>query len=59
MRLVIKMIKVSSKGDFKNTIKFLENIKRQDYINILKKYGEKGVTKLKEATPIDLSLIHI
>lgn len=47
------MIKVSSKGDFKNTIKFLENIKKQEYINILKRYGEKGVSKLKAATPVD------
>ena len=53
MRLVIKMIKVSSKGDFRNTIKFLENVEKSNYINILKKYGEKGVNRLKAATPVD------
>lgn len=47
------MIKVSSKGDFRNTIKFLENVEKSNYINILKKYGEKGVNRLKAATPID------
>ena len=47
------MIKVSSKGDFRNTIKFLENVEKSNYINILKKYGEKGVNRLKAATPVD------
>ena len=32
------MIKVSSKGDFSNTIKFRENVENANYINILKKY---------------------
>lgn len=47
------MIKVSSKGDFRNTIKFLENVEKSNYINILRKYGEKGVNRLKAATPVD------
>lgn len=47
------MIKVSSKGDFKNTINFLEKIEKTNYINILNKYGEKGVANLKAATPVD------
>lgn len=45
------MIKVTSKGDFKKTVKFLKDIKSSDYKHILDKYGKLGVTKLAQATP--------
>ena len=47
------MISVKTKGDFKNTEKFLDRAKRIDLRNILNRYGEIGVNALSVATPID------
>lgn len=47
------MISVSVKGNFDNTEKFLNNIKKRTYIKGLDRYGEKGVRALEAATPRD------
>lgn len=47
------MIKVSAKGDFRKTEKFLKKSFGRNYESILKKYGEKGVNYLSSATPMD------
>lgn len=40
-----------SKGDYKKTDTFLRHLLHRDSMAILKKYGELGVERLKEATP--------
>lgn len=41
------------KGDFKKTERFLDRMKKRDYLKILNKYGEMGVRALSNATPVD------
>lgn len=45
------MIKIRSKGNFKNTERFLKTDRRSKIVRVLKKYGELGVAALYEATP--------
>ena len=45
------MIKYTSKGDFKKTIKFLTRLENLDFTAILGKYAERGVSALSAATP--------
>ena len=45
------MIKYTSKGDFKKTIKFLTRLENLDFASILGKYAERGVSALSAATP--------
>ena len=45
------MITVESKGNFDNTEKLLKRIKSRDYIKVLDKFGQQGVTALSGATP--------
>lgn len=46
------MITVESTGDFKNSEKFLKNIKKKTYLeNLLDKCGQEGVEALRSATP--------
>lgn len=47
------MIKFSHKGDFSKTIRFLKNAKEAIKLDNLDKYGEKGVSALSAATPVD------
>ncbi len=52
------MITISHKGDFKKSIKFLNNIAEKVGANspierILNKYGAMGVDALSAATPVD------
>lgn len=47
------MIKVTTKGSFRKTEKFLKKSFGRNYFEILKKYGEKGVNYLSSATPVD------
>lgn len=47
------MIKITSKGDFSNTFKFLERAKEVLHVSDLDKYGKEGVEALRRATPID------
>lgn len=49
------MIKVTTRGSFKNTEKFLISMKSRSYLKVLSKYGPVGVTALKAATPVDSS----
>ena len=44
---------LTSKGDFSKTEKFLNSLRRQDYINVLDKYAQEGVRLLSGATPQD------
>lgn len=45
------MIKVTTKGSFKNTERFLKTDRSRKIIKILEKYGEAGVEALYNATP--------
>lgn len=47
------MISVNSTGSFRNTDRFLDKILRRDIRSTLNKYGQVGVSALKEATPVD------
>lgn len=48
-----KTIKLTSKGSFKNSFKIVNTIKRRNYFDALKVYGERGVEALSKATPVD------
>ena len=50
------MITFTHKGDFKNTERFLTNVKKNEYFRILNRWGQIGVTALSNATPIDTGL---
>lgn len=43
-------------GKFTKTIKFFNHCLNRDYLNVLDKYGQKGVEALREATPVDTGL---
>lgn len=48
------MIRFTSSGDFKNTIKFLNRLTNSEYLSRkLDSYGREGVSALSAATPID------
>lgn len=47
------MIKIKCTGDFTNTTKFLEGIKKLSISDILNRYGEEGARALAAATPIN------
>ena len=47
------MIKITHKGDFRKTIKFLSKVRLLSIRNILEKYGRMGVQALASATPVD------
>lgn len=46
-------IKFIHKGNFKKTDRFLDKMKRNDYLKVLNKYGQIGVQALSNATPVD------
>ncbi len=51
------MFTFHQKGDFEKTINWLENSYKLDKIErIMKRYADKGVLALSEATPIDTEL---
>lgn len=50
------MIKITHKGDFNAAEQFFNKLFNKDYLNILAKYGEKGVEALQELTPKDTGL---
>lgn len=50
------MIHVKQRGNFNNTEKFLKKSFGHDYISVLAKYGQQGVSALSAATPIDSAL---
>jgi len=47
------MLKISHKGNFSKTTKFIHHVLRFDYKTILNRYGKMGVQALSEATPRD------
>lgn len=47
------MITFKSKGDLSKTYNFLKRAQTRDFLNKLNKYGEKGVSALSAATPVD------
>jgi hypothetical protein len=47
------MFGVTSSGDFKETIKFLEFMKSGDVFHHLDRYGRQGVDALSSASPVD------
>lgn len=47
------MIKLSSKGDFSRTFKFLNSMQDFKVEHLLHKYGKEGVNALRNATPVD------
>lgn len=51
------IVKITQKGDFKRTHKWLESLSGgKHYERILHKYGKMGVKALQEATPVDSGL---
>lgn len=47
------LIRITSKGDFNNTFRFLNKMSKFDSKKILDKYGKMGVDALASATPVD------
>ena len=50
------MIKISHKGDFSKTVNYLKRLKESTRLDILNKYGQRGVNALASATPVDSGL---
>lgn len=50
------MITFKQTGDFSKTLRFLSRSQSIDYLSILKKFGEVGVSALASATPVDTGL---
>lgn len=49
-------ITFQTSGRFKKTTAYLNKLKQNHILNILDKYGARGVAALKDATPIDSGL---
>lgn len=48
------MVKITNRGSFDKTFKFLKSTKvKKWYLNTLRRYGQRGVDALTEATPRD------
>ena len=47
------MIRITTKGDFNNTFRFLNKMSKFQINKILEKYGQMGVEALRSATPVD------
>ena len=50
------MIEFKHKGNFSKTLKFLNAVLDRKYLNVLDKYGRRGVEALRQATPKDSGL---
>lgn len=46
------MIRITQKGDFKNTERFLKRAKNLEAFRILDRYAQRGVAALSAATPV-------
>ena len=46
-------MRVTCSGDFSKTVQFLNRLHHKDYLNVLSRYGARGVDILREATPRD------
>lgn len=49
-------IKMSSKGDFSKSFKFLKVMKEKDWLKRIDQYAQEGVNALKASTPKDTGL---
>lgn len=47
------MIKITHKGNFSKTYKFLKRASQADFFSKLDAYGKEGVSALSAATPVD------
>lgn len=47
------LIHVKHKGNFNKAERFMNRALRRNYLNILEKYGQRGVEILRAATPTD------
>lgn len=47
------MIRVTSSGGFNNTERFLKSAQKMDIGSVLERYAQKGVSALKNATPME------
>ena len=47
------LIRITNKGDFNNTFRFLNKMSKFQINKILEKYGQMGVSALASATPVD------
>lgn len=47
------MITMKTNGDFVNTKRYFEQVKKAAKINVLEKYGKAGVDALASSTPVD------
>ena len=47
------LIRITTKGDFNNTFRFLNKMSKFQINKILEKYGQMGVEALRSATPND------
>lgn len=45
------IIEFTEKGDFNNTERYLNHLKKSDLLSVLSKYGSIGVNALSNATP--------
>jgi len=50
---VFNMIKLTTKGNFNHTERFLKKMSKAEFYKVLDKYGQKGVQALSAATPVD------
>lgn len=50
------MIRFTHKGDFSKTTKYFNNLKRASQMKALEKYGQRGVSALASATPVESGL---
>lgn len=46
-------VKFEVSGGFTKTERFLNRMKRREYLNVLDEFGREGVQALRNATPID------
>lgn len=53
------MIFIKQRGSFDKTEKFLKKSFGRDYISVLQKFGQQGVSALSAATPIDSGMTAI
>lgn len=52
----MSLVTIKSSGDFRKTLNFFDVLKRIKINNILRKFGEIGVSSLKSYTPIDSAI---
>lgn len=46
-------VKFEVSGSFTKTERFLNRMKRREYLNVLDEFGREGVQALRNATPVD------